>query len=114
MQDKLLCAIVDAIEDKKGDEIAVLDLRKLDGAVCEYFVICSGNSTTQVTAIADGVERLVLENTKEKVIKVDGARTAQWVAMDYGNIMVHVFLPEIREYYNLEDLWADAKPVNFN
>lgn len=113
MKNELLCAIVDAIEDKKGEEIAVLDLRELDGAVCDYFVICSGNSTTQVTAIADGVERQVLENTREKVLRTKGARMAQWVAMDYGNIMVHVFLPEVRDYYRLEDLWADAKPVEF-
>ncbi len=109
MTDKLTQTIVEGIEDKKGEDIVVMDLREIDGAVCDYFVIATANSTVQVGAIASGVEDKVLEVLKEKVIRVDGLRNAQWVAMDYGNVMVHIFLDEVRDFYKLEELWADAE-----
>lgn len=111
MSNKLLETIVKAIDDKKGEEIAALDLRKLDGAVCDYFIICSASSTVQVSAIADGIEDEVIKELKEKVIRIDGKQNSLWVAMDYGNVMVHIFLSETRDYYRLEELWADAEPV---
>lgn len=112
MTSKLLSTIVKAIDDKKGEDIVTLDLRELDGVICDYFVICSANSTVQVGAIADGIEDEVLKECKEKVIRVDGLRNALWVAMDYGDVMVHIFTHETREYYKLEELWADAKTIN--
>ncbi len=109
MIDNFTQTIIDAIEDKKGEDIVVLDLREIDGAICDYFVIATGHSTVQVAAIADGVEDTMFERLKEKVIRIDGLRGAQWVAMDYGNVMVHIFLEEVRDFYKLEELWADAK-----
>lgn len=109
MTKQLTQAIVEGIEDKKGEDIVVLDLSEIDGAVCDAFVIASAHSTVQVAAIADGVEDRVWETLKEKVIRIDGLRNAQWVAMDYGNVMVHIFLDEVRDFYKLEELWGDAK-----
>lgn len=108
MSKKLLDAIIEAIEDKKGEDIVVLDLSKIEGAVCDKFVICTATSTVQVGAIADGIERDVLEKTKEKVWRSDGRQNCLWVAVDYGDIMVHIFLDEMRQYYKLEELWGDA------
>lgn len=111
MSKKLLDAIVEAIEDKKGEDIVALDLSHIDGAVCEKFVICTATSTVQVGAIADGIERDVLEKTGEKVWRSDGRQNCLWVAVDYGDIMVHVLLEEMRDYYRLEELWCDAKRI---
>lgn len=105
----LLKEIVEAIQEKKGKEIVVADLTKLGNTICDYFVICSGNSPTQVSAIADSVEYLVRKNIKYRPFAIDGMRNAQWVAMDYGEVLVHIFLPEVREFYDIEHLWADAK-----
>lgn len=111
MSQKLLDAIVEAIEDKKGENIVALDLSKIDGAICEKFVICSATSTVQVGAIADGIDRDVFEKIGEKVWRTDGRQNCQWVAVDYGDIMVHIFLEEMRDYYRLEELWSDAKQI---
>ncbi len=112
MIDNFTQTIIDAIEDKKGEDIVVLDLREIDGAICDAFVLATGNSTVQVAAIADGIEDTMFERLREKVIRIDGLRNAQWVAMDYGNVMVHIFLDEVRDYYRLEELWADAVRTN--
>ena len=80
----------------------------LPGAICHYFVICQGSSPAQVEAIADSVAEFTRINAKEKPIKVNGLGNAQWVAMDYGDVLVHIFLPDLREYYDLEHLWEDA------
>lgn len=109
MTDKLTQAIIDGIEDKKGEDIVVLDLTQIDGAICDTFVIATAHSTVQVGAIAGGVEDKVWEELREKVIRIDGLRNAQWVAMDYGSVMVHIFLEEVRDFYKLEELWADAE-----
>lgn len=106
---KLLDAIVKAIDDKKGGDIVSLDLRGIDGAVCDYFVVCSAASTVQVAAIAGGVEDDVFENLAQKVNRIHGLQNSLWVAMDYGDIMVHIFQDEMRDYYRLEELWADGK-----
>lgn len=105
---KLTETIVSAIEDKKGNRIAVLDLSGFDGAICDAFVICNADSTTQVEAIARGVEEKVLEELGEKVWRVEGTNTAVWVVMDYGDVMVHIFQTELRDFYRLEELWSDA------
>ncbi len=106
---KLVNTITKGIQEKKGSRIVIADLTELDGVICKYFVICQGNSPTQVEAIADSVEEFARVNNGEKPVKVVGRENAQWVAMDYVDVMVHVFLPDVREYYNLETLWQDAR-----
>ena len=104
----LIKEITAAIQEKKGKEIVVADLTKLGNTICDYFVICTGNSPTPVSAVTDSVEELVRKATGRKPIAIDGLRNAQWVAMDYGEVLVHIFLPETREFYDIEHLWADA------
>ncbi len=101
--------VVESIKEKKGKEIIVLDLRKLDQSIADYFVICHGDSNTQVDAISDFIERQVRSELKEHMTHKEGADNLQWVLLDYGWVIVHVFLEEYRRFYNLEDLWADAK-----
>ena len=81
----------------------------IDGTICRYFVICQGNSPMQVEAITESVSDVVREKLSEKPIRVVGLENAVWVAMDYVDVMVHVFVPDMRDYYNLENLWQDAK-----
>ena len=105
----LLQSIIEGIQEKKGKDIVAADLKGIDGAICQYFVICQGNSPTQVDAITESVYDMVYEKTKDRPTTVNGLRNAQWVGMDYGSILVHIFLPELRNFYNLEHLWADSK-----
>lgn len=105
----LLQSIIEGIQEKKGKDIVVADLKGIDGAICQYFVICQGNSPTQVDAITESVYDMVYEKTKDRPTTVNGLRNAQWVGMDYGSILVHIFLSELRNFYNLEHLWADSK-----
>lgn len=100
--------IISAIQDKKGHDIKVLDLSQLDGAPTHQFVVCTGNSTTQVSAIADNVREEVQKKAGEKPISYDGYRNSQWIVVDYGDVMIHVFLPDSRSFYRLEELWSDA------
>lgn len=104
----LVDTIVDALQDKKGKNITVMDLSPIEGAICKYFIIAQGNTPTQVSALSDSVWDKVAETLKEKPMGAVGTQEAQWVAMDYGTVMLHIFLPDLREYYNLENLWADA------
>ena len=106
--DKLIETIVGAIEDKKGKNIVSLDLSGFDGAICSAFVVCNADSTTQVAAIADGIEEKVQQTLGEKVWRVEGQQSALWIAMDYVDVVVHIFQTELREFYKLEELWADA------
>ena len=101
-------AIVAAIQDKKGTDIVIADFRKLEDTVCKYFIICQGNTRPQVEAIAHHVRELTLEVTGEKPYAIAGEQVAQWIAMDYGDILVHIFQPQARAFYDLEHLWADA------
>lgn len=101
--------IIEGIQEKKGQKIVVADLTGIEDTICNYFVICQGNSPTQVSVITDSVEEHVRKETGNKPSAIDGLRNAQWVAMDYSDVLVHVFLPDVREFYNLENLWADAK-----
>lgn len=100
--------IAEAISDKKGKNIVSLDLTGFDGAICNRFVVCNADSTTQVAAIAAGIEEKVFEKLGEKVWRIEGQQTALWIAMDYVDVVVHIFLTELREFYKLEELWADA------
>ena len=106
---KLVRYIIKGIQEKKGSGIVVADLSKIDGTICRYFVICQGNSPMQVEAIAESVSDTVREKLNEKPLRTVGQENALWVAMDYVDVMVHVFVPDMREYYNLENLWQDAK-----
>ncbi|MDL2242092.1 ribosome silencing factor [Bacteroidales bacterium OttesenSCG-928-L03] len=105
---ELVDIIVEALQDKKGKRITVLDMTALEGAICKYFIICQGNTPTQVSALSDNVWDVVYERIQEKPLGAVGRQEAQWIAMDYGTVMLHVFVPAIREYYNIEQLWADA------
>lgn len=104
----LLDAIVKGIQEKKGYNIQIANLSGIEGAICKYFVICTGQSPSQTGAIADSIEEVARIDAHEKPIKTIGQDNAQWIAMDYGDVMVHVFLPDVREYYDLEHLWDDA------
>ena len=106
--EKLIETIVGALQDKKGKDIVSLDLSGFDGAICSHFVVCNADSTMQVAAIADGVEEAVEEKLGEKVWRVEGKQTGLWVAMDYMDVVVHIFTTELRSFYKLEELWADA------
>ncbi len=105
----LLDEIVHGIGNVKGEDIQVLDLREIDNTPCDYFVICSGNSNTQVSAIVGSVQKNVSKLLKEKPFHTEGSDVAEWVLIDYVNVIVHVFQKQIREYYNIEELWGDAK-----
>lgn len=105
----LVKKITEGIQEKKGKKIVVADLTNIDDTICNYFVICQGDSPSQIAAITDSIEDYVREETGYKPIAIDGLRNTQWVAMDYSDVLVHIFLPEAREFYNLENLWADAK-----
>lgn len=100
--------IVEGIQEKKGKEIVVVDLNKLAEAPCSYFVICQGDSTTQVNSIAISIKDYVNEKIRLKPYASDGFENNQWIAMDYGQIIVHIFLRQYREFYDLEHLWEDA------
>lgn len=110
---KLLETIVAAIEDKKGNNILSIDLTGIDGAVTDAFVVCSAESTTQVAAIADGIEERVLEELGEKPWRVEGQQNALWIAVDYIDVVVHIFQTEMRDFYRLEELWADAPVTRY-
>ncbi len=103
--------VVAGILEKKGQNIKVLDLRNIENAVCDYFIICEGNSNTQVDAIADSVEDTVKKNLNQRPYRSEGWENALWILIDYVNVVVHVFEKETRYFYNLESLWADAKEI---
>ena len=107
--DVLLANIIKGIEEVKGSNIDILDLRAIDNSACDYFVICAGTSNTQVNAIVSSIQKIVSKEIKDKPWHVEGSENAEWVLMDYVNIVVHVFQKHIREYYNIESLWGDAK-----
>ena len=106
--EKMIETIVTAIQDKKGKDIVSLDLTGFDGAICSHFIVCNADSTAQVAGIAAGVEEAMLEKLGEKVWRIEGQQNAFWIAMDYLDVVVHIFQSELREFYKLEDLWADA------
>lgn len=107
--DELITAILVGIEDVKGQHINILDLRGIENTFCEYFIICEGNSNTQVNAIVNSIQKKVSKTIKDNPWNIEGSENAEWVLMDYVNVVVHVFQRHIREYYDLESLWGDAK-----
>ncbi|MBN2867224.1 MAG: ribosome silencing factor [Flavobacteriaceae bacterium] len=107
--DLLITSIIGGIEDVKGKEINILDLREIENTVCDYFVICEGTSNTQVNAIVNSIQKKVSKTLQDKPWHVEGEDNAEWVLMDYVNVVVHVFQKHIREYYDIESLWGDAK-----
>lgn len=115
MQDikKILTSIVEGIQEKKGLKITQVNLTEIPGTICDYFVICEGTSPSQISAIAESVERFVKKNAEISPIRVQGYRQAEWIGIDYGDVIVHVFLPEMRSHYNIESLWEDAVFENF-
>lgn len=106
---QLVETIKEGIQEKKGQDIVIADLTEIDGSIAKYFIICQGGSPTQVEAIAGSVGDIVRKNLKEKPVNVAGLGNDQWVAMDFVDVLVHIFLPEVRAYYDLEHLWEDAK-----
>lgn len=106
---QLVETIKEGIQEKKGQDIVIADLTEIDGSIAKYFIICQGGSPTQVEAIAGSVGDIVRKNLKEKSVNVAGLGNDQWVAMDFVDVLVHIFLPEVRAYYDLEHLWEDAK-----
>ncbi len=106
---ELVNTIIEGIQEKKGQKIVVADLDRTGNSVCQYFIICQGNSPSHVSALAEEVRDYVQKNSGVKPGAVNGLQNAEWVAMDYSDIIVHLFLPETRAYYDLEHLWADAR-----
>ncbi len=109
----LIDAIVEGVRRKKGEGIIDLDLDETGNTECSHYIICHGNSNTQVEAIARSVEETVEEITGENVWHSDGYRNAQWILLDYCDVMVHIFQKDYRLHYNLESLWADSKLKSF-
>jgi len=107
--DDSIAAILKAIDDIKGIDVQILDLREIENTVCDYFIICSGTSNTHVNAISGIVQKQVSKATKDKPWHVEGEGNAEWILLDYVNIVVHIFQKHIRDYYDIESLWGDAK-----
>lgn len=99
---------IEGIFDKKGEDVVRIDFRKMHNAVADFFVICHGNSPAQVEAIADSVEMTVKKNTGQHVWKKEGFENAEWVLLDFVDVVVHIFQGDTRKFYRLEELWADA------
>lgn len=110
---QLVSSIIEGIQEKKGKDIVTVDLRNIVTAPCAYFVICTAGSPQQVSAVTDSVEEFARKQAQEKPAAIAGKQNAEWVAMDYGTVMVHVFLAEAREHYDLENLWDDAEIVEY-
>ncbi len=107
--DQLITQILKGIEEVKGNDINILDLRDIENTVCNYFVICNGTSNTQVNAIVNSIQKTVSKELKDKPWHIEGSENAEWVLIDYVNVVVHVFQKHIREFYDIEGLWGDAK-----
>tara|TARA_A100001388_G_C28641818_1_gene437473 strand:- start:385 stop:756 length:372 start_codon:yes stop_codon:yes gene_type:complete len=106
--DEILCGI----EDVKGVEVHIMDLSKISNTVCKFFILCTGTSNTHVSAIANSVKKNVSKKLKEKPYSMEGIENQEWVLIDYVDVVVHIFQREIREFYDIENLWGDAKIIN--
>ena len=106
--DNLITNIIEGIENVKGLNINILDLRVIDNVACKYFIICSGNSSTQVNAITGSIRPCVSKEIGEKPWHIEGLENSKWVLMDYIDVVVHIFNEETREYYKIEELWEEA------
>lgn len=107
--DKLSTAIIESIQDKKGSDITVIDLSAIESSPAPTLIICQARSTSQVSAIADNIREEVNSKLHIKPYAIDGYRNSQWIIIDYGSVMAHIFLPEPREFYALEELWSDGE-----
>ncbi|MET1260808.1 MAG: ribosome silencing factor [Flavobacteriaceae bacterium] len=107
--DELIALILHGIEEVKGIDINLLDLREIENTVCDYFIICNGTSNTHVNAIVSSIQKTVSKSIKDKPWHIEGSDNAEWVLMDYVNVVVHVFQKHVREFYDIEGLWGDAK-----
>ncbi|AMC10577.1 ribosome-associated protein IOJAP [Lutibacter profundi] len=107
--DGLIAVILKAIDEVKGLDIQLLDLREIENTVCDYFIISTGTSNTHVNAISSAIQKQVGKISKEKPWHVEGEGNAEWILIDYVNVVVHVFQKQIRDYYDIESLWGDAK-----
>jgi len=105
----LIEAIIKGLQEKKGKKITTVDLTRISGAICQYMVICEGNNPNQLSALSDSVWDFARKDAGEKPLSIDGNRNSPWIGMDYGTVLVHIFLPEYRSFYNLENLWADSQ-----
>ena len=112
--DSLISKIIEGIEEVKGQNITLMDLRDIDNAVTKYFIISEGTSNTQVNAIADSVKKTVSKDLHQKPWHTEGEDKAEWILMDFVDVVVHLMQKSVREYYNLEELWGDAKIMQFN
>ena len=108
-EDALILNIVLGIDNVKGIDVSLLDLRDIENTVCSYFVVCTGSSNTHVNAIVSAIKKTVSKELKEKPFHTEGNDNAEWVLIDYVNVVVHVFQKQTRDYYNIEELWGDAK-----
>lgn len=111
--DELIALILQGIEEVKGQQISLLDLRAIENTVCDYFIICNGTSNTHVNAIVGSIQKTVSKAIKDKPWHIEGQDNAEWILMDYVNVVVHVFQKHIRDYYDIEGLWGDAKVTEF-
>lgn len=111
---KIFKTIIHAIQEKKGENIISLDLRKIPEAVADFFIICQASNNNQLRAIADYIEEDVKVNCDERPFKHEGRQAEQWILIDFVNIVVHVMLPEPRKFYQLEELWSDAPVMEHN
>ena len=105
---KLFKSIIKAIQDKKGEAILSLDLRKIPEAVADFFIVCTANSSPQCKAIADNIDDLVFANCGERPFKQEGYQSLQWVLVDYVDVVIHIMQPTARKFYKLEEMWSDA------
>ncbi|MDF9829558.1 ribosome silencing factor [Parabacteroides sp. PF5-6] len=105
----LVDTIVAGLQEKKGKNIVTVDLTQFSGAICRYMVICEGNTPSQVSALADSAWEFARREMNEKPLSTEGYQMAQWIGMDYGTVLVHLFVPELRSFYNLDTLWEDAQ-----
>ncbi len=105
---KLIEKIVIGISDVKGQDIEMIDLRKIENRICDFYIICSGNSNTHVSAILESVKRKVSKNLKEKPSHTEGEENAEWILLDYINVVVHIFQKPVRDFYRIEELWGDC------
>lgn len=104
---------VHGIQEKKGNDIVRLDLRELNSSVCDYFIVCNADSSTQVKAIADSVEDEIFKQTQVNVWHKEGQENAEWIVLDYFDIVVHIFKTDKREFFGIEDLWGDAETTTY-
>ena len=108
-QRKLVEKIISSIDEVKGIDVDLLDLRKINNTVCRFFIICTGTSNTHVSAITSSIKKNVSKELKEKPYSMEGLENQEWVLIDYVDVVVHIFQQNIREFYDIENLWGDAK-----